>query len=71
MSFVFKEQTTYTHDQQVPAQVWTIVHNLGRKPSVTVVDSADNTVVGDVAYTSSNQITVTFTAAFAGKAYLN
>ena len=63
--------STYTHDQQVPSAVWTITHNLGRHPSVSVVDSGGSVCVGDVAYLSANAVTVTFTAAFAGKAYLN
>ena len=48
-----------------------IVHGLGKFPSVTVVDSANSVVVGNVAYDSPNQVTVTFEASFSGKAYLN
>lgn len=61
----------YVHNQAVPSADWTITHNLARFPSVTVIDSAGSTVVGDVEYLSNNQVAVHFTAAFGGSAYLN
>ena len=64
-------QVTYTHSQDAASSTWAIVHNLGRKPSVTVVDSGGNVQIGDVLYNSDNQITVSFSAAFGGYAYLN
>ncbi len=62
---------TYIHTQDVPLAVWVINHNLGKFPSVTIVDSQNQVVVGDVTYNSSNTITLSFTSAFAGYAYLN
>jgi hypothetical protein len=61
----------YVHRQDVAAAVWPVVHNLGKHPSVTVVDSAGTWVIGDVTYTSLNTLTVTFGASFAGTCYLN
>ena len=52
------------------ASTWVITHTLGGKPSVTIVDSADTHVFGEVQYVSNSQIMVTFSAAFSGKAYL-
>ena len=63
--------TNYVHTQAVPAADWTITHNLGRYPSVTVIDSAGSTVVGDVEYLSNNAVAIHFNAAFGGAAYLN
>ena len=60
----------YIHEQASPATSWAIVHDLGGKPSVTIVDTSDTHVVGDVTYNSTTSITVAFTAAFAGYAYL-
>ena len=57
--------------QGAPATTWTITHNLGKFPSVSVVDSADTQVYGDVEYIDDNSLRVTFSAAFGGKAYLN
>ncbi len=61
----------HIHDQPVPQSSWVINHNLGKYPSVTIVDSANDEVVGEVKYNSVNQLTVSFSAAFSGKAYLN
>lgn len=60
----------HVHTQASPANTWVITHNLGGKPSVTVVDSADTVVIGEVTYNSNTQVTVEFTAAFSGYAYL-
>jgi hypothetical protein len=51
--------------------VWTIEHNLGKRPSVVVIDSAGDQVEGMVAYLDANNLMITFSAAFGGEAYLN
>jgi len=61
----------YEHIQIDPESVWTITHNLNKKPSVTVVDSAETVVVGEVEYLNNNSVQLTFVAAFSGKAYFN
>lgn len=62
---------TYTHNQMIPAAVWNVAHALGYYPNVTVVDSAGSQVVGDVQYTDINNLIITFSAGFSGKAYLS
>ena len=61
----------FSYDQGTPESVWVIQHNLGKKPSVTVVDSADSVVIGEIEYLSLNSIKLTFAGAFSGKAYFN
>lgn len=61
----------YVHHQAVSSNVWFIQHNLGRYPGITVVDSAGNVVVGDIQYNDNTSITITFSASFGGKAYLD
>jgi len=62
----------YVHDQSVPSDTWVIVHNLGYFPGgVIVVDSGGTTVEGSIQFDSANQITITFSAAFGGKAYIS
>lgn len=63
--------TSYTHNQTVAAEEWTINHNMNKKPSVTIVDSANTYVLGEVTYLDSNSLRVSFKYAFKGKAYLN
>ena len=62
---------TYTQCFESPLASWVITHNLGNFPSVTIVDTNNEIVIGDVDYTSSNIITVTFNNPFAGCAFLN
>ena len=62
---------SYVHEQAVASNTWTITHNLGKKPSVTIVDSADTEVIGQVTYVDLNTIIVSFTTKFSGTAYLN
>lgn len=63
----------YTHDDNVStaATTWNISHGLNKFPSVTVVTNAGQKVMGDISYTDANNLTVTFSGATAGKAYLN
>lgn len=61
----------YTHTQGVASAEWTVVHNLGKKPAVTVVDSADSYVIGEVVYLNNNSVKLKFSGAFSGKAYFN
>lgn len=61
----------YRHVQASPSAVWTVTHSLGKYPSVTVVDSGGTITIGDVVYTSTNSLTITFTNAFSGEAYIN
>lgn len=65
------QDKNYVHTQSSVSTTWSITHNLGKKPSVTIVDSGDTTVIGDVTYNDNNSLTVTFSSAFSGKAYLN
>jgi hypothetical protein len=50
---------------------WEIVHNLNKYVSVTVVDSGNNMVIGDIEYESPDKVIVRFQASFSGRAYLN
>ena len=61
----------YAHAQGVAASVWNINHNLNKFPSVTVIDSGNNIVEGETNYTDLNNVILTFSGAFSGKAYFN
>lgn len=62
---------SYVYVQSSPSATWVINHNMAKFPSVTVVDSADNVVYGEVLYDSNMQVTITFAGAFSGKAFFN
>lgn len=61
----------HTHKQAQAAKVWTVTHNLGKRPAVTVVDSAGTAVIGEIDYLDDNTVRLTFCAAFSGTAYFN
>lgn len=63
--------SNYTHDQMTASALWSVTHSLGKFPSVTVVDSAGDACEGFVRYLSADQLTIAFSAAFGGHAYLN
>ena len=60
----------FVFTQDTSSASWSITHTLNGYPSVTVVDSANTVVEGDVQYNSTTQLTITFASAFTGKAYL-
>jgi len=62
---------TFIFTQTVAATVWNVNHNLGKFPSISVVDTANTVVAGQYEYTDNNNVILKFSAGFAGKAYLN
>jgi hypothetical protein len=62
---------SYEHIQSNSSATWVITHNLGKYPAVAVQDSAGSDVFGEVEYNSIYQLTITFSGAFSGSAYLN
>jgi len=62
---------TYRHVQGSASSLWTINHNLGFYPNVSVVDSAGTNIEGEVTYVDGDNITILFTASFGGEAYLS
>ena len=62
---------TFEFTQGVPSTTWNIQHNLAKFPSITVIDTGNTVVTGEYNYTNNTNVILTFSAAFAGKAYLN
>ena len=62
---------TFVFTQNAPATTWNIQHNLGKFPSVSVINFNNVLINGEVIYIDNNNIQLNFSAAFAGKAYLN
>ena len=59
----------YVHTQGVAANTWTIAHNLGYYPNITVFDSTDRSILTQIEHININNAVVHNDAAFAGKAY--
>jgi len=64
-------QSTFVFEQGETSDVWRINHNLGKYPSVTLVDSANTQFVAQVEYIDENNCVVYMNGATKGKAYLN
>ena len=62
---------TFVFTQGVPATTWNIQHNLGKFPSVSVINNNNVVINGEVTYIDNNNIQLNFSAGFTGKAYLN
>jgi len=63
--------SNYVYNRSSSASSWVVNHNLNKYCSVTVMNDSGDLVIGDVHYNSLNQVTITFTAAFSGKAFFN
>lgn len=65
--------TRYRHVQSTPAAVWTVPHNLGRWPSVSVTDNNGNLLASDVKYdpADNNILQVIHGAPYSGYAICN
>lgn len=65
------EDKNFVYTQAVSSDVWEIQHNLDKYPSITIVDSGNSVVIGEIVYIDKNNVRITFTSAFSGKAYFN
>ena len=61
----------YTHVQSVLAAVWTVVHGLGKYPSVSVTDAAGSLVQAAVEYLDEDTLQVMFWNSATGVVYCN
>lgn len=66
-----RARSKYVHNQVSASTTWSITHNLRFYPNVSIVDSALSHVMGEVTYIDENSLTVSFSSAFSGKAFLS
>ena len=59
-----------THSQVSATTLWTINHNLGFRPSVSILDAGGNEIEADVVHTGTNQLVIHFAVPVAGVARL-
>lgn len=60
----------FSHNQGLPAQVWTLNHGLNCRPPVRTVGDSGEEMFGDVTYPTLNQAVVTFGYAVSGQAFV-
>jgi len=78
--YVIEENSTIIN-QSIPLRVWGdatipeatryVSHGLNKYPSVTVVSDSNVVMIGNVKYINTDQVQLTFSAPFSGKAYFN
>ena len=61
----------YRHKQIISSDTWIINHNLNKRPSINISDSAGTTLIGDTEYVDDNVVIEHFTNQYSGEAYLN
>lgn len=66
----YRTKNSRIHTQGVAASTWTIVHNLGTYPAVTVEDSTGQVVDAEIHYVDVNSLEVRAAFAFSGQAFL-
>lgn len=62
---------TVIHTQGSSSDLWTVAHNMGKYPSVTVVNTSKSTIEALVTYADENNLVISVTPASAGYAYMN
>ena len=62
---------TFIFNQAVASTQWNVQNNLGKFPSVSVINNNNVVINGEVKYIDNNNIQLNFSAGFSGKAYLN
>ena len=66
-----KADKDFVFTQGTPSATWTIQHNMDKLPAVSAVNNNNMIVYGNVVYVDNNNLTITFSGGFSGKAYLN
>lgn len=62
--------TRYVHTQALLASTWTVTHNLGAHPAVSLEDAAGSVIYGSIKYLDDNTLTVSFRSTCTGRASL-
>jgi hypothetical protein len=61
----------FVFTQAVASDTWVIQHDLNKFPSVTSVNINNFEVYGEVVFNNINNLTINFSGAFSGKAFIN
>ena len=61
----------YVHRQETSSSTWVIYHNLNKYPSVRTYDRYSKELIGEIVFNDLNRVTINFSGATSGVAYLN
>lgn len=68
---IVEKDKHYTHIQDTPSSIWIINHYLGKRPAISIVDTAGTEVYGIVEHNDLNRCTLRFSCLFSGTALCN
>lgn len=68
-ALINNKASPYVHIQSTLAATWTINHNMGRSPSISVVRSDGTRVTGTIVDNGLNVCSIVFAIAISGTAY--
>jgi len=69
--FPVSTDKNFVFNQAIPSNEWVVVHNLGKKCSVTIVDDLNNQMYAKVVYDNNNQVTIYFNKNKTGSVFCN
>lgn len=61
----------HVHNQAVGSSTWTINHGLNKKPSVSITNTFDEKIYGEIEYIDLNNVKIYFVSNVSGKAIFN
>lgn len=61
----------FSYEQIAPSKIWVIFHDLNKRPSVSVTDTAGTEVRGNVTINDGERVVIEFNFPFSGYANLN
>lgn len=62
---------SYIHIQSTSLSTWNITHTLDKYTNVTIYDSFDNVIEGEINYISNSQLQIKFNTSLTGKVILS
>lgn len=64
-------EVSYVHTQSISLSTWNITHTLDKYTNVTIYDSNDNVIEGEIIFISNTQLQIRFNESLSGKVVLN
>ena len=61
----------YIHEQTTSATQWIVIHNLNKFPAVTIINSGQKEIIGEIQYLDLNTLVVAFDYSLTGKVICN
>lgn len=62
---------TFEWEQVTPSNEWKVTHNLGKKPTIAITDTAHSVFIGEIEYVDKNNVIIRFNFPLSGYAYFN